>query len=198
MFSSIRMIMNSGTILGYFLQVVPITAIVAIIYCIFREIMLKRRNEEIIWWKEILRLIFVCYITGLINLIVMPANFWLHIIDGIAFGWWNEILPILSLGEVNITPSVIRWLAGELTMGSWVKQMLVGNIAMFFPLGFLLPFVTDKVNDRYIWGISVIIPLTMEGLQLIFGRSFDIDDLICNFIGIMLGYLLAKTLKQSK
>jgi glycopeptide antibiotics resistance protein len=24
------------------------------------------------------------------------------------------------------------------------------------------------------------------------GRSFDIDDLICNFVGIMIGFLLAR------
>lgn len=40
-------------------------------------------------------------------------------------------------------------------------------------------------------GIAVLTPVCVEVLQLVFGRSFDVDDLICNFIGILAGAALA-------
>jgi glycopeptide antibiotics resistance protein len=80
---------------------------------------------------------------------------------------------------------------GNLSIGSWVKHMLIGNIAMFMPLGFLLPFVTEKVSKKNIWKIAIFVPLAAELLQLVLGRSFDIDDLICNFVGIVIGFLIA-------
>lgn len=200
MFHSIRMIMNSGSILGYFLQVVPITILVAIVYSVIRLIYLKKHSKTISWAKELLKLIFVCYVTGLINLIVMPANFWLYVMDGIAFGWWSEIPSVFPFGEINLIPSLIRWLTGELSIGSWVKHMLIGNIAMFLPLGFLLPLVTEKVTKKNIVTIAIAVPIGMELLQLIFGRSLDVDDLICNFAGIMLGFLIVQLIlkKMSK
>lgn len=196
MFNSIRMIMNSSSVLGYFLQVVPITAVVALVYCLCRLCQLKKRGEKPSWGTELLRLVFVCYVTGLFNLIVMPANFWLFMMDGIAFGWWEEILPVFSIGEVNLIPSILLFLRGELTMGSWVKHMLLGNIAMFIPLGFFLPFVTKKAPFNVIWKTAILVPLVMEFLQLVFGRSLDVDDLICNFAGIMIGFLLALPFKK--
>ena len=41
-----------------------------------------------------------------------------------------------------------------------------------------------------IW-VAVLTPVCVEVLQLVFGRSFDVDDLICNFIGILAGAALA-------
>lgn len=178
--------------LGYFLQVVPITVLVAIIYCAIRLISLKKKGETVSWKKELIRLIFVCYVVGLFNLIVMPANFWLYVMDGLAFGWWSEMPSLFSIGEINLVPSVVRWLQGELTLGGWVKHMLIGNIAMFVPLGFMLPFVTEKVTKKNIWLLAVCVPLALEVLQLVFGRSFDVDDLICNFAGIIIGFLIAQ------
>lgn len=198
MFNSLRMIMSSGSILGYFLQVVPITVIIAIIYSIIRLVWLKKKKAPIFRGKEIVGLIFVCYITGLFNLIVMPANFWLGFMDGIAFGWWEEILPVFTIGEVNLIPSVIRWLQGELSIGSWVRQMLIGNIAMFLPLGLLLPLITDKVKIKNGLVIAAVVPVGLEVLQLVFGRSLDIDDLICNFIGIAAGLIIAVLLKSKR
>ena len=81
-------------------------------------------------------------------------------------------------------------------MGSWVKTMLIGNIAMFLPLGFFLPFVTEKVNRKNIFVVAIVVPLGVELLQMVFGRSLDVDDLICNFIGIVIGFFVGITIKQ--
>lgn len=108
------------------------------------------------------------------------------------------MLPIFSFGGFNLVPSLIKALSGELTIGSWVKTMLIGNIAMFLPLGFFLPFVTERVNRKNIFVVAIAVPFIVELLQMVFGRSFDIDDLIYNFIGIVVGFFIAYVIKDRK
>lgn len=190
--------MNSGSVLGYFFQAVPITCFVGIVYLIIRVVTVKRNKLKVEWLKEIMKLLFTCYLTGLISLVVLPANFWLSFFDGIFLGWWDEMLPIFSFGEFNLVPSFIKALSGELTIGSWVKTMLIGNIAMFLPMGFFLPFVTEKINRKSIFIAATTVPFIIELLQMVFGRSFDIDDLICNFIGIAVGFFIGFAIKNTK
>lgn len=190
-----RMEMNSGTILGYFLQAVPIAALAGIVYIVLRLMFLKRENRRIAWFPEIMRLLFVCYLTGLCSLVVLPANFWLHVFDGIFFGWWENLGGFFRLGEVNLVPTMVKCLTGELTLGSWMKEMLVGNVAMFLPFGLFLPIVTEGLSRKQALAAAVIVPLVVELFQLIVGRSFDVDDLICNFLGIAAGCLIAGAAK---
>lgn len=183
-------IMGSGSVLGYFLQVVPITGVVGIIYILIRISSIRKNAEVINLQTEFIRFLFVCYMTGLVSLVILPVNFWLYFFEGVFFREWDELLPIFSFGNINLVPSVFRVLYGELILGRWVKTMIVGNILMFLPLGFFC-YVTSKVDYRRILRVSIVIPLIIEMLQLCFGRSFDVDDLICNFIGIISGYIIA-------
>lgn len=58
MFNWLRSIMNSGPVPGYFLQAVPITCVVGIIYAIIRVAIIKRSHLKVEWLKEIIRLLF--------------------------------------------------------------------------------------------------------------------------------------------
>ena len=187
MFEKLRMIMNSGSILGYFLQALPIALLAGAVYLVVRLCHLKGKKERVRWGAEILRVLFVCYLTGLVSLVILPANFWLWVYDGLFFGWWDQVGPLFRLGDVNLVPSVVKCLKGELSLGSWVKTMLVGNVAMFVPLGFFLPLVTRVRSRGKVLLTAAAVPLCCEILQLLFGRSFDVDDLICNFAGIVIG-----------
>lgn len=188
----IRGVMNSGSALGWFLQVLPVTFFIGLIYTLYLLVTAKKENGN----RMIIRVLFVCYLTGLVNLLIVPADFWLRVFDGIMYGWWNEVGPFFSPGYFNVIPALFKWLSGSLTIGSWVKQMLVGNLLMFVPLGAFLPLVTEKINGKNILKTAVIIPLVVEVLQITVGRSFDTDDLICNFLGIMVGYYLVSWLKD--
>ena len=82
-------------------------------------------------------------------------------------------------------------------MGSWVKTMLVGNVAMFVPFGFFLPLVTRVRSRGKILLTSAAAPLCCEVFQLVFGRSFDVDDLICNFAGIVIGAVIGSVVLKA-
>ena len=80
---------------------------------------------------------------------------------------------------------------------------VIGNVAMFIPSGIVLPIIYKRL-DSFIklilagGGIS----LCIEIIQLPFSvRASDIDDLILNTVGVMLGYgiyALIQCLKRTK
>ena len=67
---------------------------------------------------------------------------------------------------------------------------LIGNTTMFIPLGIVWPAVFRQLNKPWkVIAAGVGVSLTIEILQLPFyGRSTDIDDLILNSAGFLVGY----------
>ena len=66
----------------------------------------------------------------------------------------------------------------------------LGNIALFIPLGILMPETWKWAKPWYrTASVAFAFSLTMEGIQLLTRRGcFDLDDLILNTIGAILGY----------
>lgn len=65
------------------------------------------------------------------------------------------------------------------------------NIILFVPLGIMLPFIWKKYNTlkaTLIFGFMM--SLSIELLQLFTYRATDINDLIANTLGTVLGYFL--------
>ncbi len=68
---------------------------------------------------------------------------------------------------------------------------IVGNIVMFIPWGFGLPLLWKKRQSLLSAVLfSALLPLFIESIQLFIQRSVDVDDLILNFSGGMLGAAL--------
>lgn len=74
---------------------------------------------------------------------------------------------------------------------------LIGNIIAFSPLGFILPLLSRKIlNLKVITFVSLSLSFAYETFQFIFRvGSFDIDDLILNTFGGILGYLSLKLIQ---
>lgn len=67
---------------------------------------------------------------------------------------------------------------------------LAGNVVMFIPLGFFVPFISEKFSRfGYCMLFSAICIAIVEIVQLftLLG-SCDVDDLILNMIGTAIGY----------
>ena len=80
---------------------------------------------------------------------------------------------------------------------------VIGNAAMFIPSGIVLPFVYKRLNS--FWKVllaGIGISLCIEIIQLPFSvRATDIDDLILNTIGVIVGYgivTLIRCLRRTK
>ena len=75
----------------------------------------------------------------------------------------------------------------------FVKNVL-GNMLLFLPFGF---FVSYFLKCKKAWLpliLTMIASISIETVQMVIGRVFDIDDIILNIIGGMLGFGIYKLL----
>lgn len=126
-------------------------------------------------------------------------------------------VPLIRLGQVminfggtqsdrpaNFVPfkTILPYLLGE--NGLMIAGInLVGNIALLVPLGFFVPFVYRKITWKKSLALAVASGFVIEGLQVVLHVGiFDIDDVILNALGVMIGYcvyiILAKWMREKK
>jgi glycopeptide antibiotics resistance protein len=118
-------------------------------------------------------LLLLCYLGGL-----AAVTFMNRMESGMGMG--IQLRPFLAFWEA--------WNA--FTLQVWLNPLL--NIAMFLPLGVLLPLAVKRFQ-RWYWMLAAGagISLVIEGFQHFLNRGqADVDDLICNTLGAMLGYCL--------
>ena len=71
---------------------------------------------------------------------------------------------------------------------------LLGNLALFVPMGMALPCVSKKLNRFWkvvlcVLGMVVMVEVTQGILRV---GSIDVDDVIFNVVGAMIGYGIIK------
>jgi glycopeptide antibiotics resistance protein len=73
-------------------------------------------------------------------------------------------------------------------------ENLVGNVIGFIPFGFICPLLSKKFRTLRVIVLSTFtLSLSYEVIQVLFEfGSFDVDDLILNTLGGVLGYILFK------
>lgn len=158
------------TYIGYFLQALPIALIVSAIYGIFKF----RKDKEAPLGGKIFSCVFVCYITGLICLVIgldLMRIFWYslfyHRYSGITIHWLG--------GGFNIVPDFFGNIGGE----------TIGNFLMFLPFGILYPLSQKEPSWKQTVIAGLITVAAIELLQPVFGRAFDMNDIILNLLGII-------------
>lgn len=93
---------------------------------------------------------------------------------------------IIRLEEINLIPFQSE---GIMTY--------VLNIIMFLPLGFLIPLIWKQYrNPLKILLIGFCFSLSIEICQLFNRRNTDIDDLMMNTLGAVVGYFIWKLTKR--
>src|SRR4051812_3473104 len=66
---------------------------------------------------------------------------------------------------------------------------LVGNIALLVPIGFLVPLVYRNMTWKKSLALGVVAGLSIEVMQSVLRVGiFDIDDVILNALGVVIGY----------
>lgn len=99
--------------------------------------------------------------------------------------------------RINLVPMV--YLLDYLIAGEAVLNV-VGNTAMFIPIGIIWPLVFKELNThKKVIAAGVGVSLCIELLQLpFFDRVTDIDDLILNTLGFLMGYGLYLMVKKDR
>ncbi|MEV0600265.1 VanZ family protein [Streptomyces sp. NPDC050315] len=98
-----------------------------------------------------------------------------------------------ALTHTNLRPGdTLRNYLAQPAFVDTVKQ-LGGNIVLGVPFGLLLPVVAPRARGLLrVVVVTALVMLLVELVQgaLVTGRAFDIDDVILNTTGALLGYVL--------
>ena len=110
------------------------------------------------------------------------------------------LFQIVTNGDVSGIHGVNVTLFKELTryqIGSKLfYRNIIGNILMFVPFGFFTSYYLKLDKKRIIFYLSLIVSVVIELIQLKIGRAFDVDDIILNLVGGMLGYYLYRLMDR--
>ncbi|MFC0190295.1 VanZ family protein [Fictibacillus aquaticus] len=136
----------------------------------------KQKKAVRIFWRWIGLLLFLCYLSGLIYATLFTYNHY-------AYG--------KSLNLVLFDSIRLMWDSRDYML---IFKNIIGNVMLFFPLGFLLPLISRKLSS---WRAMFLIGFGTSGiievLQYQYAqRIFDIDDILLNGIGTMIGLLIFK------
>ena len=127
--------------------------------------------------------IFLLYVAGVVAVTLFPirarsAAYWT------GEPWWT----------------MFRWLPGDVDAPSFVL-----NVIMFIPLGVLLPLLRPAVDGyRRLAAVAVTASLAIEVTQFVLGmtlgsrRTVDVNDLIANLAGALLGLLILRLAVPSR
>lgn len=146
---------------------------------------IKYKSKNLV--KRAIRYSFIFYFLNVIQITT----------DGIVFPPQNDFVPLVQLVPFYF---IEDWLSHYRSDGfDWfflnsVKLSML-NVILLFPLGiYLFIWKTRALNSMILVFLTTLL---IESSQLIFGyigvvrgRSFDVDDLILNFIGGCIGYIL--------
>lgn len=162
---------------------------ISVIWCLVRVICAKKARQ--VDWKREIQLIFV-YIC-----IVVVARFTFFPFSKVN----GEIQPLVFEGA-KAFPFRINWIPFvNLFDYPEMRDILInviGNTAMFLPLGIVWPSVYKELDTHWkVISAGIGVSLCIEILQLPFyDRVSDVDDLLLNTFGFIIGYLLYLLAKQ--
>ena len=76
-----------------------------------------------------------------------------------------------------------------------------GNIALFLPLGILLPLATKFRSLKQVMLVALLLSFSIEAIQFALrfignARAVDIDDVILNTLGALLGFVILWAVHQ--
>ena len=92
--------------------------------------------------------------------------------------------------SINLMP--FEWLGDTDPMRTFV-EFFIPNIMMFVPFGYFLPVVFRSMRRFYKTAcLAFCVSFSVEFFQYFIGRGSNVDDLIANSLGCMIGYGLFK------
>lgn len=158
----------SSTIHGVVDFTWPMIIISIIIAVSFRIAYIIKNHEKIVLYQELLKLSFLIYILCLFQVVTFQDQ----------VNWsTNNFIPLREIFRYNIGSRL------------FFKNVL-GNMIMFLPFGFFVSYYlkNDKVFPTIV--LTVIASASIEVVQMMIGRVFDVDDILLNVLGGIAGFYL--------
>ena len=109
----------------------------------------------------------------------------------------KTLFPIMVLEATQDLQQNVYSNMNLIPFKNFLAKTNVMNIVMTMPLGFGLPFIAKVRSIKPILITAILCGFVIELIQfmtaIIIGfsfRSIDINDVLCNFVGVIIGYYL--------
>lgn len=152
----------------------PMLVISCLVAMVLRITYLVTNGKKFVLYEELLKLFFIIYILCLFQIVTAQD---------------------VSFGGVNIIPfkEIFRYEAGTYLF----YKNILGNVLLFLPFGFFVGYFIKVKKVSVMLLLTFIVSLSIETIQLSIGRVFDVDDVILNVLGGLIGFILYKVLNKA-
>lgn len=135
--------------------------------------------------KTILFFLFFVYLVGLIYVTLFAWNYGASLGPVGPGGRNYNLIPFRSIYRIAVySPTIVDPI-----------KILIGNIVLFIPFGFLAPIAVKVLRKSMIVTtlLGMLLSLAIETSQFLFTyRVANVDDVILNTLGTLIGVLLVK------
>lgn len=149
---------------------------------------IKKVNTN--WLRETALFAFVIFLVGLASQTVIPKF-------EIGINGFNIVKN--GIHETNLIPfKVLFETYNEVFINGYINYFLInflGNIILFIPFGLMIPLLWKTSAPKTLL-IGFCSSLFIEVCQLFLTRGTDVDDLILNTTGVLLGVMAYKVLQR--
>ena len=157
----------SSTIQGVVNFTWPMVLISTIIIVSFRIAYLLKNHSKFVLYQDLLLLCFIIYVLCLFQVVTFQ--------DTVSWSS-NNFIPFKEIFRYDFGSRL------------FIKNV-VGNMLLFLPFGF---FISYYLKCEKIWlpvVLTLIASCSIETVQMVIGRVFDIEDILVNLLGGILGNL---------
>lgn len=156
-------------------EIWPMLLLFIIVLFTMRIIDIILNKKKFVLYKDLSLLIFILYMFLLFEL-VTSTDF---------ESYSNNFIPFKEMTRYSFTSPL------------FYKNVL-GNVLLFVPFGYFVSYILKNRKIIISVIITLITSLSIEVIQMNIGRSFDIDDIILNLLGGIVGYFIYKVLYNIK
>lgn len=157
-----------NTALGAINNTWPMLVIFVVVLSTIRITYLVIHRDKFVFYKEFMNLMFLIYVLLLYQLLTNVET--------------------TRTSGYNLVPftEIMRYKFGS----EMFFYNVVGNILIFIPFGYFVSSYIKASKVSHILAVSIVSSTVVEVVQLQIGRSFDVDDIILNVCGAILGFMV--------
>lgn len=152
----------------------PMIVISVLVVSSIRLTDIIKNKKQFILYKELTNLFFIVYILCLFQVVTFQ--------DPFGFGS-NNFVPFKEISRYSFGSRL------------FIKNV-IGNLVMFIPYGIFVSLYTKMNKKLGAFLLIAFASVSIETTQLLIGRVFDIDDIMLNIIGGMIGFFIYSFIRK--
>ena len=152
----------------------PMVIISVVVLVSLRIAYLIKNRKHLTLYKELLMLSFIIYILCLFQVVTFQ--------DDVTWSS-NNFVPFREIFRYNFGSRL------------FLKNVL-GNVILFLPFGLFASYYLDIKKPYLAFILTLIASVSIEVVQMVIGRVFDIDDIILNVIGGTIGFYIYSLIRK--